>query len=262
MKQNNILITGASGNIGSKVAKALLDLNCNVIVSGRNKEKLDQFEGKAKLVVGDLEDEEVLKNLLQNTQAVFLVMPVLKKRSIQEFAELFIKIASDSQVSHVVNISNCTLTRWGKPTSLIEFETYLSKAKNLHIKHLRSANFFENLNWGIHTPYRADIKLPYISSFEVAHIASLYLSELNFTGISNDELMGMKDYSMKDLANEFGVEYKQLETPEELRSFFDAFNTGNYEVVERTTLNTSKLRRDEFSLKYFINNGFDKSLLV
>ena len=36
-----------------------------VIVNGRNKEKLGSFEGKAKLVAGDLEDEAILNELLQ-----------------------------------------------------------------------------------------------------------------------------------------------------------------------------------------------------
>lgn len=117
-------------------------------------------------------------------------MPILKKKSLQEFAEQFIKMASECTVTHVVNISNCTLERSGLPTTLIEFEQHFSKAKDLHIKHLRCANFFENLNWGIHTPYKPEIKLPYISSFEVAHIASQYLSKLNFSGITVDELMG------------------------------------------------------------------------
>lgn len=260
-RQNHILVTGASGNIGSKVAEALLDLDCNVIVNGRAKEKLNPFQDRAKVVAGDLEDEDVLHELLQNAQAVFLVMPVLKGKSVQDFVELFLKTATDYKISHIVNISNCTLERWGKPTSLIEFEQHLSKAKNLHIKHLRCANFFENLNWGIHTPYHADIKLPYISSFEVAHVASQYLAKRNFEGISVDELMGRKDYSMKDFAEELGVKYRQVEAPEAYKSFFEAFNSGNYKVVERTKENTSKSVNDKFSLDYFLTHCFHKSAL-
>jgi hypothetical protein len=77
------------------------------------------------------------------------------------------------------------LPRWGKHRPQPESKTYLNET---HIEHLRCANFFENLNWGLHTPYRADIKLPYRSSYEVAYLAVDYLKYLDFTGISLDEL--------------------------------------------------------------------------
>ncbi len=75
---------------------------------------------------------------------------------------------------------------------------------------MRCANFFENLNWGINTPYHEDIKLPYISSFEIADVAANYLNNLNFTEISVDELMGRKDYTMGEFARMLGIRYKQL----------------------------------------------------
>ena len=256
-----ILITGASGNLGGKVAYELLPQGITLKVAGRTKDKLAAFEGKAKVLCGSLEDIAFLNTALQGVRAVFLVLPQLKQLNLKEFADLFIKAAEDNGVTHVVNISNCTLKRYGQWTSLLEFEQYLNASTPLHIKHLRCANFFENLNWGLHTPYLPGIKLPYISSYEIAHIAASYLKNKNFTGKSVDELMGREDYSMQDFANKLGVPYQQQSTSPENSSFFDAFNTGQYELVKRTLENTSILQEERFSLDYFLAHHFKQEAL-
>ena len=259
--QNPILITGATGNIGSKVAAELLNSQQPLKVTGRNAEKLSVFEGKAAISCGNLEDEGFLQSLLQNVTTVFLVLPQLDRLSVPAFAELFIHAAEKAGVTHVVNISNCTLTRWGQPTALLEFETGLNTARKLHLKHLRCANFFENLNWGIQTPYRADIKLPYISSFEVAYVAAGYLQAKSFSGITVDALMGRQDYSMQDFADRLGIIYQQQATTPENSWFFDAFNSGQYELVQRNECNTSTLTDERFSLDHFLQHHFNRQLL-
>ena len=261
MSKKSIVVTGATGNLGSKVAAALLEGQQQIRVTGRQTEKLLSYNGKADVMAGDLEDQAFLKQLLYNASAVFLILPTLQRLTLQEFATQFIGIAEECGVTHIVNISNCTLTRWGKPTSLLEFESYLNQATTLHIKHLRCANFFENLNWGIHTPYNPDIKLPYISSYEIAHIAAHYLQEQNFTGHSVDELMGACDYSMSELAAQLGVSYHQTPARPEDQAFFDAFNNGQYELVKRTPANTSATQEERFTLSYFLENDFNRELL-
>lgn len=261
MSTKQIVVTGATGNLGSKVAATLLENQQQIIVTGRTADKLTALKARAQVMAGDLEDKTFLKTLLSNAHTVFLVLPSLKRLSLKAFAEQFIAIAEDSGVSHVVNISNCTLTRWGKPTSLVEFEAYLNEAASLHIKHLRCANFFENLNWGIHTPYNPDIRLPYISSYEIAAKAAYYLQQQNFSGHTVDELMGAKDYSMAELANLLGVNYRQTLPRPEDQSFFDAFNSGQYELVKRTPANTSTAPEERFTLSYFFENHFNRELL-
>lgn len=44
--KNNIVITGASGNIGSKVATFLMELDCKLIVNGRNKKSLHNLKAR------------------------------------------------------------------------------------------------------------------------------------------------------------------------------------------------------------------------
>ncbi len=233
-----------------------------LVVTGRNQAKLNYFEHQATVVPGDLENVNTLKEILNNTTAIFMVLPQLRNTTIEDYANILTRIAEDSGVSHLVNISNCTLTRWGKPTQLLEFESSLNEAATtLNIKHLRCANFFENLNWGLNTPYRGDIKLPYISSFEIADIAASYLKALSFKGVSVDELMGNQDYSMTDFADKLDVEYRQTEISEDDASFFNAFNENQYTLVSRNEQNTSASTNEAFTLEYFLNHHFDRSLL-
>ena len=254
-----ILITGATGNLGGKVARELIARGNQVRVTGRDTAKLEQLYNNTEVISGDLEDENFLNTVLKNIEAVFLIQPVLKNLPVDEFAGKFIAAADNNGVRFIVNISNCTLSRMGQPTSLLHFEEALSRSSQLHIKHLRCANFFENLNWGIHTPYKADIKLPYISSYEIAYVAANYLEKPNFKNVSVDELMGKADYSMQDFADKLGVIYKQLPANEEDRLFFEAFNTGQYEVVKRTPANTSSLDDKRFTLEHFLNTDFNKN---
>lgn len=259
--QHTILITGASGNLGSKVAYELLKRGAAIKVTGRNRGKLAAFEGLAPVLCGDLEDEAFLREALRDVTAVFLVMPALRSLTIDEFAALFTRTAEEKGVSQLVNISNCTLKRHGQWTALLELEQALNSAPSLHIKHLRCANFFENLNWGIHTPYHPEIKLPYISSYEIAHTAAAYLTDLDFEAKSVDELMGKADYSMQDFANKLGVPYRQQPLTQENSWFFGAFNSGQYELVKRTPANTSRLTEERFSLDYFLEHHFNNEAL-
>jgi nucleoside-diphosphate-sugar epimerase len=259
--QHSILVTGASGNLGRKVAYELLKRGATLKVAGRNREKLSSFKEKAPILCGDLEDSAFLQSALEGVSAVFLVMPQLRTLSAADFAAQFARAAEAAGVTHVVNISNCTLKRYGKWTSLLELELALDLAPSLHIKHLRCANFFENLNWGLHTPYDPGIKLPYISSYEIAHVAAAYLENLTFEGKSVEALMGPADYSMQDFADRLGVAYRQQPLTDENSWFFDAFNSGQYELVPRTEANTSRLTEKRFSLEYFLEHHFNREAL-
>jgi hypothetical protein len=168
-----------------------------------------------------------------------------------------VSLLEGSPIRHVVNISNATLKRGGNYTSLITLEQELSKVQGIAVKHLRCANFFENLNWGISTPYHPDLKLPYISSYEIAHVAANYLQHRNFEGISTDELLGERDYSMAELAQIIGVRYTQLPYSDANIGFYQPFNEGNFELVRRTAENTSIPDDKRFTLDYFIRNDLE-----
>ena len=81
MNKKRCLITGASGGIGSEIAKALSPQGYEVIIQGRNLEKLNALQGSlkgnAQIVLGDLtnsaEQHAILKEAFSNGAIELLV---------------------------------------------------------------------------------------------------------------------------------------------------------------------------------------------
>lgn len=84
------VITGATGNIGSKLAGILLSWRQSVRVVGRSPEKLQGIaHGGAETAVGDLQDTEFLTKVSSGASAVFAMIP---PHYIEEFADFFAKV--------------------------------------------------------------------------------------------------------------------------------------------------------------------------
>ncbi|WP_018478343.1 NAD(P)H-binding protein [Pontibacter roseus] len=254
LKENYTLLLGASGNLGGKVAHEFITRGIPVGLVARDTSRLRAFEGSANLLEGDFHDDGFLRDSLSRATGLFCTVPDTALAAPEASAARLIKLLQDSPVSHVVNISNATLKRGGNYTSLIRFEQELSKVSGIAVKHLRCANFFENLNWGINTPYLPHVKLPYISSYEIAHVAAVYLQHRSFEGVTVDELLGERDYSMAELAERVGVPYSQLPYSQENIHFYRPFNEGEYELVPRTEQNTTVPANPRFTLDYFIRH--------
>ncbi|MFD2246982.1 NAD(P)H-binding protein [Pontibacter ruber] len=253
-KENYVLILGVTGNIGGKIAQELLYKNVKVGVVGRSRSKLAAFEGKAEVWQGDFNSDEFLKQAFTKATTLFLTVPDEALLTPAATAQRLIRLIQNSSISHVVNISNCITEKYGAPTRLVAFEQELNKAASMNLLHLRCANFFENLNWGLHTPYRPDLALPYISSYEVAAVAAQHLATRDFSGITVQELMGARDYTMAELAAAAGEKYNQLPYTDGNRHFYKGFNDGDFKVTERTSANTSAGTEDRFTLEYFLRN--------
>ncbi len=254
--ESYILILGATGNIGSKIAQELILKNAAIGVVGRNYKKLADFEGKADLLEGDFNNDAFLQQGFSKATTLFLTVPDDTLLDPAATAERLFRLMKNSPIQHVVNISNCIVEKYGQPTRLVAFEQELNKAKGINLQHLRCANFFENLNWGLHTPYKPDLALPYISSYEVAAVAAKHLLQRDFAGISIKELMGPQDYTMAELAAATGQEYLQLPYTASNEHFYKGFNDGDFKVTPRTTANTSAGTEEKYTLSYFLSHDF------
>ncbi|GAB3197470.1 uncharacterized protein YbjT (DUF2867 family) [Pontibacter aydingkolensis] len=254
MKKDSILVLGAAGNIGGKIANELLATGATVAVAGRSRARLQQFEGRATILEGDFGDDTFLQQAFANTTSLFLTVPDEHLANPVATAARLGKLLKDSPVTHIVNISNSVVCKSGVPTRLVALEQELNKLEGVHIKHLRCANFFENLNWGLHTPYAPDLLLPYISSYEVAGVAAQHLLHQSFNGKSIEVLLGPRDYTMTEMAAAAGEKYEQLPYTLGNEFFFKPFNEGDFEVEKRTVANTSKLTEARFTLEYFLQN--------
>jgi uncharacterized protein YbjT (DUF2867 family) len=71
-----IVITGATGNIGSKTAAKLLAQGKKVKVIARNSEKLEELKKQgAEVELGDMHDSAFLTKAFKGAEAVFLIVP-------------------------------------------------------------------------------------------------------------------------------------------------------------------------------------------
>lgn len=240
------------------MADALLARGMKIGVVGRSKARLVQFEGHADIWEGSVMDRAFMTRALQQATGLFLTLPDEAFMDMPGSALKLAESAKSSNLSHIVNISNSILMRGGTYTRLVAMEQELNKYLRQHILHVRSANFFENLNWGLHTPYRPDLKLPYISSFEVAESIAQRMVNQDFAGSQVKALLGERDYSMAELAAACGETCVQLPyTPENI-AFFKPFNDGDFVVTPRDASNTTVPAEERFTLGYFLQHQRQK----
>ena len=109
-QNKNCLIVGASGGIGNEIAKKISELDCNLFLVGKNKNKLSalkkEITNKNKTIkiefgLVDLTDDQSINNLIKkirnefgtidiliNTAGLFIVKSI-QNSSIQEFDDCF-----------------------------------------------------------------------------------------------------------------------------------------------------------------------------
>src|SRR4030042_1349059 len=72
VKYKKALVTGGAGFIGSHIVDRLIDLGIEaVVIDDLSMGKKDNVSGKAKLVVADILDYEVLKKVMRGVDIVF-----------------------------------------------------------------------------------------------------------------------------------------------------------------------------------------------
>jgi uncharacterized protein YbjT (DUF2867 family) len=99
-----ILVTGATGNIGTELVKQLLAKKCPVRVITRDEKKVSHLDPAVELVIGDRHDQSVISQALQGADKLFL-LPVLFDKS-HEADRLLIEQAKQAGVSQIVKISS------------------------------------------------------------------------------------------------------------------------------------------------------------
>jgi uncharacterized protein YbjT (DUF2867 family) len=102
-----ILVTGATGNIGSQLVKQLIAKSADVRVVTRDEKKVSHLHPAIKAVIGDRQDPTVIKKALQGTDKVFL-LPVLIDEK-HEADRLLIDEAKRANVDRIVMISSGVL---------------------------------------------------------------------------------------------------------------------------------------------------------
>ncbi|WP_207420262.1 SDR family oxidoreductase [Desertivirga brevis] len=105
MEQTNLLITGATGSVGTQLVKKLVNLKASFKVLVRNKEQGDLMAHlpQAQIIVGDLADNESLEKELQGIDNAFLLTN--SSENAEQLQLNFVNAAHKVGVKQIVKLS-------------------------------------------------------------------------------------------------------------------------------------------------------------
>lgn len=103
-----ILVTGATGNIGSELVPQLLTKGAAVRVISRDPEKAARLDSRVERVIGDLHQPSVIEQALHGVDRVFMVSILFEKN--HEADRLLIDSATRAGVRHIVKISSSNVS--------------------------------------------------------------------------------------------------------------------------------------------------------
>ena len=221
----NIVLTTPTGNIGSKVLKALIEeptISLTLIV--RNPETIPkEIAEKCQIISGAIQDEGVLENALKDAHSLFWCTPPPDRTSqniqlhYQLFAELVATQISNSPVQRVVTISSGgkgLAQNAGYISALHKMEDKLNLTGK-SMRHLQTASHMENyLNHvfsiakqnQFSVPLEADFKIPMVCSKDIAAVAAHWLIHNDWEGQKGVPVQGLEDLSCNDIAQIFSVQ--------------------------------------------------------
>lgn len=280
-------IMGATGKVGGRAAQILLGLGENVRMIGRTEEKLKAYltQGATPLV-GDAMDTNFLVKAFSGAEAVFVMIPPhFGAPDVAAYQDAIGRsIASalqQAKARYVVNLSSVggeLPEGTGPITGLHRQEERLNRIHGMNVLHLRAAFFMENLLMNIPlirskgimgSAIRGDLRMPMISTVDIAEEIAESLITRDFTGTTVRYLLGQRDISFEDAATVIGkrigrkdLKYVQLPyedaeqgmiggglSPDVAKGYIEmsrAFNEGKI-LSPRTAESTTGTSIEEFS---------------
>jgi uncharacterized protein YbjT (DUF2867 family) len=260
--QTKILVTGATGQQGGTLARLLLQKKHKVYALTRNTQSpaaQDLRNKGAKLVKGDLDDSDSLKQVVNGIDSIFLMGTPFEDGTEAETrrGKLMADIAKENSIEHLVYSS---VANADKNTGIPHFE---SKYKiELHIKNLGipftiigPTFFMENLlglglqQGQLALPLSPSSILQQSALENIAEFSALVLEHRKpFLGkridIASDEVTGER--ATKILSNELGYRIKYVQIPLEQVRQANEDMARMYEWYERvgTGINISSLHQE------------------
>jgi uncharacterized protein YbjT (DUF2867 family) len=220
--KRKMVILGATGTVGSKIAEILLNEGHQVTLIARHTEKLERFSGSnAHIITGDVMDVDTLTNAFSNADSAFLILPDNVKaentRAYQrQVTGNFIEAIQKSGIKYVVNMSSVGSHMHegnGMMGGTGEQEVRLNQLAGVNVLHIRSAYFMENFLRTIGLVKKMEINgsaadgdhaIPMVATKDVAKIVAGHLADLDFEGKTVQAVMGPKDYTLREVTSIVG----------------------------------------------------------
>ncbi len=218
------VITGATGNIGSKITEKLLSQGKPVRVIGRSEERLKALTGgRGEIMAGDMADSEFLTTAFTGADVVFaMIPPNMQAEDVRahenKIGDAIAEALKESGVKRVVALSSIGAHRGdgvGIIAGLHDFEQKLNKLDNLDAIYLRPGFFMENsfqfidmirhMNM-VSMPIEADREMPMVATQDVADTAVGFMLNPGFSGKQVHYLLGERDVTYAELTSVLGHE--------------------------------------------------------
>jgi len=216
------VVTGATGNIGFRVVERLVAAKQKVRAIARKVDKLRPLSSKGvEAFPATLDDTGSITRAFTGAKAVFTMIPPNPSspafRAFQnKISQVFSASIVGAGVRTVVNLSSVGAhqgTKMGPVNGLYDHEQRLNKLEGVNVLHLRPTYFMENHLSGVEmikkmgiygTPIKEDLPFSMIATTDIAAEAAERLLKMDFAGKQVKELLGPKDYSMKEITRIIG----------------------------------------------------------
>lgn len=217
------VVAGATGNTGKPIAEALLKAGKKVRIISRDAAKAaDLVALGAELIEGSSTDRATLTQALTGATAAYLLIPphyqspdfpAYQAEATENIAQAILATG----VKYVVTLSSLGAhleSGAGVVQGLHHMENRLNQIDGTNILHLRPCYFLENTlgqagaikMMGIMgSPIRADIKIPMISTGDIAQYATKRLLALDFSGKGVQHLLGAQEATYNEVAQIYGA---------------------------------------------------------
>jgi uncharacterized protein YbjT (DUF2867 family) len=231
MKNTNLLVTGATGSVGTQFIKKLVNSNISFRALLRTKEQGDLMRElpQAEIAVSDLSDTASLMKALQGIEKVFLMTDSSEYSEEQQLN--FVNAAHVSGVKHIVKISQMSASTTSQIHSLRYHAAIENRIRELELEYtfLRCNMFMQGLIFFDHfIKYEdrffgalGDAAVSVVDVRDIAEVAFRVLTEAghenkiyNITGIEALSHYQMAEVLSRVLGKE--VIYINL-SPEEMR---------------------------------------------
>ena len=206
------VVVGSLGNISKPLSEKLIAAGHDVTIITSHQDKVEAIEALgATAAVGSVEDLQFLKQTFKGADAVYTMVPPKWdaqnwKEWIGGIGQNYAAAIKDTDVKFVVNLSSVGAHMpdgCGPVSGLYKAERALNALKDVNIKHLRPAYFYQNLlaqvgliqHAGVMGGNFGDLSFPIVHPSDITDAAAEELLNLSFTGhsvryIAGDEVTG------------------------------------------------------------------------